>query len=241
MELPADPLALAAALPDVPRWVEARSLLLSGEAALRLTAKRDGAVLMETALLSACLIGRPDARLLRELLADPPADFELIVQLDALDAAQAALPGWGRALAAIHSPREPWPARTDAPPRVIVSEPPDERALAILPEEVRRYAVAAQATAVSLEDGDIAAVCAAGSVTETLWDVGIDTLEAHRRRGHAEAAFRALAGHLAAQGLQPVWGAEEDNTASLRLAEKLGFVAVDRLAVLSPGTSTAAG
>ena len=37
---------------------------------------------------------------------------------------------------------------------------------------------------------------------------------------------------MAAQGKQPVWGAEDDNAASLGLARKLGFRAVDRLAVV---------
>jgi RimJ/RimL family protein N-acetyltransferase len=33
------------------------------------------------------------------------------------------------------------------------------------------------------------------------------------------------------EGLRPVWGAEERNRASLRLAERLGFVPVDELFV----------
>ena len=69
-------------------------------------------------------------------------------------------------------------------------------------------------------------------MTETLWDVGIDTVPEHRRRGHATAAFRALAGHLAARGLQPVWGAKDDNVASLRLAAKLRFEPTNHLAVV---------
>jgi hypothetical protein len=41
-----------------------------------------------------------------------------------------------------------------------------------------------------------------------------------------------LAGHVAARGLQPVWGAEDDDAASLRLAAKLGFVPAGHLAVV---------
>jgi len=241
LELPADPVALAATLPDLPRWVETRSLLLSGEAELRLGRRGDGGVVVETAFPSACLVGRPDAALLQALLGAAPDGFELLVQLDALAEARAALPGWAVAFATIHSPVRPWRADADPPLDVVVTEPPDARALASLPEEIRRYAVVAHAVALSAADNEVVAVCAAGSVTETLWDVGVDTLEAHRRRGHAEAAFRALAGHMAGQGRQPVWGAEEDNLASMRLAAKLGFEPVDRLAVLSPRTSTAAG
>jgi predicted GNAT family acetyltransferase len=71
-------------------------------------------------------------------------------------------------------------------------------------------------------------------VTETLWDVGIDTLEGHRRRGHAAACFHALAAWMAGRGRQPVWSAYEDYPPSLTLAAKLGFQPVDRIAVLSP-------
>lgn len=76
------------------------------------------------------------------------------------------------------------------------------------------------------------AFCYAGATTESLWDVAIDTLEAHRRKGHATRAFTFMARHMAAQGKQPVWQALEENPASWRLAEKLGFEAVDELVML---------
>ncbi len=63
----------------------------------------------------------------------------------------------------------------------------------------------------------------------------IDTLEDFRRRGFAEAAVRELARHLRAQGREPVWGAAEDNPASLALARKLGFQVVDRVYLFSTG------
>ncbi len=87
--------------------------------------------------------------------------------------------------------------------------------------------------AVRVVAGVVVAVCAAGDVTETLWDVGIDTLEGHRRKGFAAACFRSLAAYMALRGKQPVWGANEDNVQSLELARKLGFQPVDRVAVLS--------
>ena len=99
---------------------------------------------------------------------------------------------------------------------------------------MRRHAALAAAIAVRVVDDEVVAVCAAGDVTETLWDVGIDTVPGHRRRGHAAAAFRALAAHMARAGRQPVWGAQDDNVASLALAARLGFEPVDRLALLSP-------
>ena len=78
-----------------------------------------------------------------------------------------------------------------------------------------------------------AAFCYAGSITETLWDVSIDTLEPYRRRGHAVRAVAFLAQHYAAFGKEPVWGALASNRASMALAERLGFTPVDELAIFS--------
>ena len=61
-------------------------------------------------------------------------------------------------------------------------------------------------------------------VTERFWDVTIETRESYRRRGLAVAAFLRAVDEMRQTGREPVWGAEEDNVASLRLAEKLGFV-----------------
>lgn len=119
-------------------------------------------------------------------------------------------------------------------PGVVVSVPPQGRWLEGLPEDVRAYASLAEAIAVRLVNGASFAVCAAADVTETLWDVGIDTLEGHRRRGYAVACFHSLAAWMAAQGRQPVWSAYEDYPPSLALAAKLGFEPVDQIAVLSP-------
>ncbi|MEA2222868.1 MAG: hypothetical protein QOH83_1244 [Solirubrobacteraceae bacterium] len=234
MHLPADPRTLAAALPDVPRWVETRALLLSGEAVVRHSARGDGAVVLEPALPFGCLVGRADAALLRDVLDGVAEDFELVVQTDAVDDAHAALPGWTVAPATIHTLASPWPAGSGAAPGVVVSAPPQQRWLQRVPEagEMRRYAAEADAIALRLVDGHVVAVCTAGDVTESLWDVGVDTLDGHRRQGHASAAFDALAAHMAVRGRQPVWGAEDDNVASMAMAARLGFEPVDRVAVL---------
>lgn len=234
MPLPGDPLALAAVLPDLPRWVETRSLLRTGRALLGLGADGEGAVVVDPRFPSGSIVGRPDPAVLRQSLARVPGDFSLIVQLDALDAARAALADWTVAFAIVHSPGRRFQEGRELEPGVVLSAPPQERWLSQLPWEIRRYAADAEAVAVSLAKESVVAVCAAGDVTETLWDVGVDTLPGHRRRGHAAACFRALAAHMASLGRQPVWAAEEDNVASLRLAAKLGFQVVDRLALMSP-------
>ena len=235
MQLPDGPEALAAALPDVPRWVETRWLLRSGEGAL--TVGADGGVVAAAHLRLGAVIGRPITALLREALADVPDDFELIVQMDALEEARRALPGWDVAEATVHSPSRPYEGGARVEPGVVVSAPPAARWVQQVPSEDRPFAARAAALAVRLVGGSVVAVCMAAAVTETLWDVGVDTFEGHRRRGYAAACFRALAAHMASQGRQPVWSAEEDNVASLALAAKLGFRAVDRFALLSPPAS----
>ncbi len=230
---------LLAILPDVPRWIETRSLLLSGSGMLSIAQDGDGAVVMDTQFPSASVIGRADTELLRDVLADVPDDFELIVQMNALVQARAALPGWAAAEAIVHSPRVPYCSGDRPGPGVVVSAPAEKRLLEHLPADVRTYAASADAVAVRILKEKAVAICAAGDVTETLWDVGIDTLTAHRRRGYATACFHALADWMAARGKQPVWAAYEDYPPSLRLAERLGFQPVDRLAVLSPPTGHA--
>jgi RimJ/RimL family protein N-acetyltransferase len=235
--VPTDARALAAALPDAPFWVETRALLLSGTAILRRSSDGAGTVVLDPQLPSGFLVGAADPALLRAIASEAAEDFELVVQADAVVAAQAALPGWAMAPATVFSPATPWTADgADADAGVVVSAPPDARWLARVPEddEIRFYAALAEAIALRIVDGRVVAVCAAGDVTETLWDVGIDTVAGARRAGHATAAFRALAAHMAAAGRQPVWCAEDANAASMAMAARLGFEPVGRLGLLGP-------
>ena len=88
--------------------------------------------------------------------------------------------------------------------------------------------------------GRIVAVCSAAWETETLWDVSVETVPDHRRRGLAAACFIALARWmLAERGKRPVWGAHESNPASLALAASLGFVRESELLSFQPRTRRA--
>jgi GNAT superfamily N-acetyltransferase len=73
--------------------------------------------------------------------------------------------------------------------------------------------------------------CYAGSRTESLWDVSIDTFAGYRNRGYAALCVAFLIEYFRRQGLDPVWGALESNVASMKLAAKLGFTPVDQLVV----------
>jgi predicted GNAT family acetyltransferase len=66
------------------------------------------------------------------------------------------------------------------------------------------------------------------------FDVSVETLPGFRQLGLGEMAARALILDEMAQGRAPVWGALDTNLASLRLAARLGFAAVDQLWVIAP-------
>jgi len=229
---PADPAALVAALPDVAKWVYARSLLMSGAGSVRLGATGDAALVFDST--TAVLVGRPDPELLHEALAGYSLGPALLVQEDALMVARAVLPGWATRPFVVHALPRPVTPNTPPPTGVIVSAPLDPVALAGLPDEMRADAADAPAAAVRVVDGVPVAVCAVSDLTETLWDVGIDTIEPARRQGHGTAVFLALASTMAAQGREPVWAAYEDYLPSLALAARLGFLPVARMAELTP-------
>jgi len=229
--LPADPAALSAALPDVPRWVYARSLLLSGSAVVRVGAAGDAALVTDST--TAVLIGRPDRKLLVALAGDQ-SRRSLLIQQDVVEAACAALPAWIARPFVVHA--LPRLVRANTPPAVgvVVSAPLDPALLIGLPDDVRADAAGAPAAAVRIVDQVPVAICTVSDQTEKFWDVGIDTIEPARRQGHAMAVFLALAAAMAAQGRQPVWAAYEDYPPSLLLATRLGFQPVAHMVELNP-------
>jgi RimJ/RimL family protein N-acetyltransferase len=73
--------------------------------------------------------------------------------------------------------------------------------------------------------------CYAGSRTESLWDISIDTLAEYRNRGYAALCVSFMIEYFHRRDLAPVWGAVESNIPSMRLAAKLGFTPVDQIVV----------
>jgi hypothetical protein len=66
------------------------------------------------------------------------------------------------------------------------------------------------------------------------FDVSVDTLPGARQLGLATIVAAAMIRDERAQGREPVWGADEGNIASLRLAKRLGFEPVDEIWVCAP-------
>jgi len=72
------------------------------------------------------------------------------------------------------------------------------------------------------------------SLTSRHADLGVYTLDAWRCRGFASAAASIVAHRAQKAGLTPAWRTEHDNTASLRVARKLGFVELTRRTYVVP-------
>jgi GNAT superfamily N-acetyltransferase len=97
------------------------------------------------------------------------------------------------------------------------------------------HARAMTETAAAFVDGVAASFCYACFKSEALWDVSIDTLDSHRGHGLAAHVVRFLIDRLRGERLEPMWGALESNTSSLRLAAKLGFTPSGANVVFSRG------
>jgi len=65
-------------------------------------------------------------------------------------------------------------------------------------------------------------------------DIGVRTFKAWQSRGFATAAAAIVARLVQEAGQTPVWSAGENNAASLRVAEKLGFREVSRRTYIMP-------
>ncbi|HZY56217.1 MAG TPA: GNAT family N-acetyltransferase, partial [Rubrobacteraceae bacterium] len=233
---------LVRALPDIPRGVETRSMLLSGRCEIfGLEGRTEPCFVVRDSeehkeqLVS--VVGRPAEGAIREavthnrdasiVLAPPETRFHVL----------AALPDWKTTRATLHllgdAPQLPHVSagavRLIAPSELssIDELPPD--LLSELRVAARRSPIVA-----SLVGGRPVSFCYVAAQTEGLWDISIDTLAEHRRQGHAARCVTYMIEHMRRQGRMPVWGAEETNPPSLRLAAKLGFVPVDELIVFRP-------
>ncbi len=88
--------------------------------------------------------------------------------------------------------------------------------------------------ACAIVSGQIVAIAHTSARTEHYADIGAFTQPEWRRHGFATAAASIVARRVQEAGQTPVWSAGEDNIASLRVAQKLGFVEVSRRVYLIP-------
>jgi RimJ/RimL family protein N-acetyltransferase len=252
--------AVAAALtrvPDVPRWIDTRGMLLSGRAmAIASADGDDGFIVVVRDLALASIVGRPSPRAIADAIAALAGDVNVLAQMEDADHVARALAGWRRRRAIIHVlPGEmPWEQEGEPQARVFTRQSAPR--FNHVPEALRRDlldalkgrtvsrfvpgALPRARTIVSHVTVPMAAVWADGRPvsfcypvwqTEVWWDVSIETLAPYRRLGLGGRAARALIRHMRGTGRAPVWGALETNTASRTLAARLGFLEAGGIAV----------
>ena len=83
-------------------------------------------------------------------------------------------------------------------------------------------------------DGNIVAIAHTYAETDLHADIGGSTVEIWREKGFATAAASIVAEEIQAKGKVPAWSCGEDNTASLRVAQKLGFTEIGRRTYVIP-------
>jgi RimJ/RimL family protein N-acetyltransferase len=76
---------------------------------------------------------------------------------------------------------------------------------------------------VVLHEGNVVCEAATGAPTHGLIEVGVTTADAHRRKGLARAACTKLIQECEARGYNTWWDCAAQNTASVRLAQRLGY------------------
>ena len=80
----------------------------------------------------------------------------------------------------------------------------------------------------AIVSGNVVAIAHTSARTKKHSDIGVCTLEEWRNRGFVTAAASIVAKLIQKDGQIPVWSTGEDNYASLRVAQKLGFEEISR-------------
>jgi GNAT superfamily N-acetyltransferase len=92
-------------------------------------------------------------------------------------------------------------------------------------------------TAGAIVEGKVVATARLSSISERYADIAVDTLPDFRGQGLATAAASVVVRATQEMGRTPIWSTGEHNIASRRIAEKLGFVEIQRRAYVIPENS----
>ncbi len=214
-------------LPDEPRWVEAHGIARDPRGWRREVPVAFG---HDAAKLIVIADGTPEA--VAALARDYPGHALLVVS----DALAGAVRDAGRTpmRALLHTLPDP-AALPDLEGAVPL---PDDASLAGLPAALAAELADARGARGPIwtcyVDNAPVAFAYAPWRSDRYFDVSVDTLASARQLGLGTIVASQLIQHERGLGREPVWGADEDNAASLRLAAKLGFVECDRIWVAPP-------
>jgi hypothetical protein len=214
-------------VPDIPRWIEAHGIA-ADPASWRRPLGRGFAVGSERARLMV-VIGDADPAGVTELARELPG-YAMLIAIEREDLAIATGRTVVRAL--LHTLPDA-AALTELDGAVPL---PGGASLAHLPEALAAELAAAPADRTvwtAVVDSAPVAFAYAPWRSARWFDVSVDTLPHARQLGLGRIVATAMILDERARGREPVWGADEGNLASLRLAHSLGFVKVDELWVAS--------
>ena len=217
-------------LPDEPRWIEAHGI--AADPASWRRELGDGFAVGNDRARLIVVAGDADAAAVAAL-AREQAQHTLLVAIERADLAAATGRRVERALLHTRPPgvHAAEPGEASAPDLGAVPLPADA-SLAHLPAGLAQEIEAARAIRTIWTvflDGAPASFAYAPWRSARWFDVSVDTLPAARQLGLGRLVAAAMIRDEQAQGRAPVWGADEGNAASLRLAHALGFVQVDEL------------
>jgi len=239
--------SLVSALPDTPGWVDVRGMLLSGHAEVTGGHSLDSDFVVRVrhgALSSVGVVGCPPAEAIARALDGVTDMTPLVAQIDNREHVQRSLDGhrperWSAEHAVVHElapRRQPLAAvaPSDTTVRLLALGDRLDHLPAGLRHEMTHARLLGPVGAAFVEKVPVS-FCYPVWITESLWDVSIDTLEPYRRRSLAACAVAFMVDHMRRSGREPVWGALASNTPSLRLAAKLAFAPVGEIVVFSKG------
>lgn len=227
----------AMSLPDTPRWVETRSLLVSREGKIfgvDETAGKLSFIVCSSTKKLICIVGSPNQKAVEQAVTYVGEGSEIIAALESSNYITQILPNWRSQIAWLHTLTDPRKLPKVPPGKVRLLSTDEIGNLKHLPTDLQtELAIASDSCSIAATIADDVPVSFCYAVeTETLWDISIATLAAHRNRGYAALCVAYMVEYMHQKGKQPVWGAEESNLPSMKLAAKLGFVPVDRLILL---------
>jgi len=209
-------------LPDLPRWVEAHGIAAAAGAWRVELGARGGFALGHDGARLAVIAGDADAAAAAALAIARP-DHVLLLAPERSDLAAALREtGRGVARALLHTLAQPdaLPDLDGAVPlgsgTPLAHVPPD------LAAEIATARAAGTVWTVWVDDAP-ACFAYAPWRSDAWFDVSVDVLPSARQLGLGTIVAAAMIRDERARGREPVWGADEDNAASRRLAKRLGF------------------
>lgn len=228
-------LYIAQSLPDIPRWVEVRDYLLSEECEILGFEETPALsfVLRASDEEVAYVIGEPATKAIINAVENFHAEGVLIAPQEQYERLTPLLPAWTAERIFVYTLKDTQHLPYDERILVRFLEPADLIGAEIDPELLEELHAALAYTpilAIFVEAHPVS-FCYASSETESLWDVGIDTVSEQQRKGYASLCFSQLARQMQQKGKSVVWQALESNPASWHMAQKLGFTKVDTLAI----------